>query len=83
MLKRTTKRNRAWRRYQYKKARNCVKRKWIFISALECSCSLTSKQQAQWLGVLSRTSKVCSCPACGNPRRHFDRRSFTERRQMG
>jgi len=49
---------------------------------------LKKKRQHYWLGgltlrslgIAANTPKPCSCYACGNPRRHFGRRTIQERR---
>jgi hypothetical protein len=34
------------------------------------------------LGIVVNTPRVCSCPLCGNPRRHWNEMTVQERREF-
>lgn len=40
------------------------------------------EQDPGQIGYLATTPAPCSCPACGNPRRHFGERTMSERRVL-
>ena len=37
-----------------------------------------ARGNARVIGMLARTPAPCSCPMCGNPRRHFGKRTLKE-----
>jgi hypothetical protein len=38
------------------------------------------KEQPRKIGQIAHARKLCSCPACGNPRKYFDEPTLRERR---
>ncbi len=41
-----------------------------------------SRMSEKQLGQVVQHPQVCSCPMCGNPRKHFGERTIQERRAM-
>ena len=60
-------RNRAWRRQQGMRHLRRLLRVWTWATA-----DLAHR--------LYHTRTLCSCPMCGNPRRHFGQKTVQERR---
>lgn len=75
----SVKRNRAYRREQFERIKIKV-RHWRGHYP-ECTCN-RCRGDAKSIGQAARTRASCSCPMCGNPRKHFGELTPQERRMV-
>lgn len=72
-------RNRAWRRWQRERMK--LKRKdYYTIMVWRPHEPIDEQEYKKRLGSAVKTPCPCSCPLCGNPRRHFGEVTLQERR---
>ncbi len=44
--------------------------------------ALPLEEQQRHLGILAHTARRCSCPLCGNPRKHWHQATWQEKRRQ-